>query len=57
MKDPYGMLRFGAHASGVLDRKDFSISWNQKLDNGGAIVADEIRIELDAELARLGAAE
>ena len=57
VKDPYGMLRFGAHASGVINRKDFGISWHQTLDNGGAVVADEIRIELDAELARPGAAK
>ena len=57
VKDPYGMLRFGAHASGVINRKDFGITWNQTLDNGGAVVADEIRIELDAEFARPGAAK
>ncbi len=57
VKDPYGMLRFGAHASGVINRKDFGITWNQTLDNGGAVVADEIKIELDAEFARPGAAK
>ena len=57
VKDPYGMLRFGAHASGLINRKDFGITWNQTLDNGGAVVADEIRIELDAEFARPGAAK
>lgn len=56
VKDPYGMFRFGAHAVGTLNRKDFGITWNQTLDNGGAVVADQIQIELDAEFARPGAA-
>ena len=56
VKDPYGMFRFGAHATGTLNRKDFGITWNQTLDNGGAVVADQIQIELDAEFARPGAA-
>ena len=57
VKDPYGMMRFGAHASGTLNRKEYGIVWNQTLDNGGAVVSDAITIELDAELVRPGAAK
>lgn len=52
VKDPYGMMRFGAHATGTLNRKDYGITWNQTLDNGGAVVSDEVTLELDAELVR-----
>ena len=52
VKDPYGMQRFGAHASATLNRKDFGITWNQTLDNGGSIVSDEVVINLDAEFVR-----
>ena len=52
VKDSYGMMRFGAHASGTLNPKDYGITLNQMLDNGGAVVGDEINIELDAELVR-----
>jgi len=39
----------GFSARGVLNRKDFGINWNRALDNGGALLADDVQLEIDVE--------
>jgi polyisoprenoid-binding protein YceI len=41
--------RAGFEASTVVNRKDFGINWNQKLDNGGWMVDDMVKIVLSVE--------
>lgn len=52
IKDPFGMLRRGATATTVINRKDFGMTWNKSLDGGGVVVGDEVTITLDIEVAR-----
>jgi len=52
VKDPWGNYRFGVSAQTKINRKDFGINYNKLLDNGGAIVADEVAIQLDAEMTQ-----
>ena len=47
-----GIVRLGAAASATVNRKDFGMKWNQVLDNGGLVVADDILIQLDIEMTR-----
>jgi polyisoprenoid-binding protein YceI len=47
-----GRFRAGASASTKIDRKDFGITWNRALDNGGVVVSDEVRINIEVELVR-----
>ena len=47
--DPYGNQRVGYEAHTKISRKDFGLSWNQALETGGAVVGDEVRIELTVE--------
>ena len=47
--DPYGKDRAAYTAKGKLNRKDFGLSWNQALETGGVVVADEVEIELEIE--------
>jgi len=54
--DPRGNLRTAFTASGTINRKDFGVSWNQLLDNGGMVVADEVRIEIELEAIKPAAA-
>lgn len=44
-----GTTRVGAMATVKINRKDFGINWSHTLDNGGAVVSDEVAIELDLE--------
>jgi polyisoprenoid-binding protein YceI len=47
--DPWGNLRYGFHASTVVNRKDFGMQWNEVLETGGVLVGDEVTINLDME--------
>lgn len=48
----HGKLHTGTSASTKINRKDFGISYHQALDNGGAMVGDEVKITLDVELTK-----
>jgi len=50
VKDPWGNLRVGAHATTVIDRKEFGITWSKVLDTGEVVVGDQVTITLDVEL-------
>lgn len=52
IKDPWGLLRSGASATGKISRKDFGLSWNKTLDTGGVAVGDEVAVTLDIEIVR-----
>jgi polyisoprenoid-binding protein YceI len=52
IKDPFGLLRRGATATTVINRKDFGMIWNKALDGGGVMVGDEVTITLDIEVTR-----
>jgi len=49
VKSPQGVAKRGASAVATINRQDFGVSWNKKLDAGGAVVADEVQISIDAE--------
>ncbi len=50
IKTPQGGFKRGASATGSINRQDFGVSWNKKLDAGGVVVADEVHIIIDAQL-------
>lgn len=52
VKDPYGNICIGASASTKINRKDFGLTYNKVMDNGGAILADEVPVTIDLELVK-----
>jgi polyisoprenoid-binding protein YceI len=52
VKDQRGNQHMGAAATTKINRKEFGIVYNPVLDNGGAIVSDEITINLQIELTQ-----
>ncbi len=55
--DPWGNRRVAAAASGVLNRKDFGLTYNQALEFGGVLVGEEVRFTVELEaVARAAAA-
>jgi len=50
IESPQGVAKRGASAVATINRQDFGVSWNKKLDAGGVVVADEVHIIIDAEL-------
>ncbi|HTV73322.1 MAG TPA: YceI family protein [Candidatus Acidoferrales bacterium] len=51
-KDPWGGERVGYTAQGTINRKDFGLNWNAALETGGAVVGDEVKIELNVEAVK-----
>ena len=47
--DAYGGTRAGFSAKGTINRRDFGLSFDAKLDNGGLVVSDKVDLELDIE--------
>lgn len=50
--DPWGNERVGVSATGILNRQDFGVQWNQALETGGVLVGDEVTLRIDAEFLR-----
>jgi polyisoprenoid-binding protein YceI len=47
--DPYGGTRAGFSASTSFSRKDFGVDIDLPLDGGGAVVGDQITVQLEVE--------
>jgi polyisoprenoid-binding protein YceI len=48
-KDPWGNDKVGFDVTGRLNRKDFDMNWNKALDNGGVLLADEVKVQIAVE--------
>ena len=53
IKDPWGNTRRGTSASANINRKEFGLTWNKALDAGGAMIGDEVSIQLEVELVKV----
>lgn len=49
VQDPWGNTRLGFEGSLTVNRKDYNISWSNKMDNGGLVVGDEVTIDISVE--------
>ncbi len=50
--DPRGNLKRGAFATVKINRFDYGVAWNKKLEAGGLVVGEEITITIDLEIGR-----
>jgi polyisoprenoid-binding protein YceI len=51
-KDPWGGTRAGARATARIDRREWGLKWNQALETGGILVANEVRIEIEVQAVK-----
>ncbi|MFP5245753.1 MAG: YceI family protein [Thermoanaerobaculia bacterium] len=51
-KDPWGGIRAGSRAEGRIDRREWGLKWNQALETGGVLVANEVRIEIEVQAVK-----
>jgi len=49
IKSPAGAMVYPASATGKLKRSDWGLTWNKALESGGAVVSDDVNLELDFE--------
>jgi polyisoprenoid-binding protein YceI len=52
VNDPWGNTKAGFKITGKINRKDYGISWGAVLDNGGAVVSDEVQLKISVELTK-----
>lgn len=51
-KDPWDNIKGGAEATAKIDRREWGLTWNQALETGGILVANDIRIELQVQAVK-----
>ena len=49
--DPFGNTKVGGTLTGTINRADWGLQWNVPLGNGGMLVSDKIKLEIDGQLA------
>jgi polyisoprenoid-binding protein YceI len=49
IKDPWGLTRTAASATGKISRKEWDLTWNQVLELGALLVGDEVKLTLEVE--------
>ena len=50
--DPWGGTRVGFSARGEVNRRDFGLDFDVKLDTGGALVSEKIKLELEVQAVK-----
>lgn len=50
IQDPWGNSRRGLSAHARISRKEWGLKWNLAIEAGGVAVADEVAIEIEAEI-------
>jgi polyisoprenoid-binding protein YceI len=51
-EDPWGNERVGVSATGVINRNDFGLRWQQRLAAGGVLVGEEVKLVIDVSAVR-----
>lgn len=52
VKDPRGTVKAGFKATSVISRAAYGLKWNNLTEAGGAVVSDDVSIQLRLELAQ-----
>ena len=50
--DPYGNARVGGSLTGTINRSDWGLTWNVPLGNGGVLVSEKVKLEIDGQLVQ-----
>ena len=51
-KDPWGNLKAGFTVSGVINRKDFGLTWNAVTESGGLLVSEDVRLAAEIQYVK-----
>ena len=49
VKNPWGKTVMGFEGTTKINRKDWGLSWNKVLDNGGVALGEEVELEISVE--------
>jgi polyisoprenoid-binding protein YceI len=51
VKDPFGNRKLGGTLTGVIRRSEWGLTWNVALESGGWLVSENVKIEVDGQVA------
>jgi len=51
--DPWGMTRAGFTMTGAINRHDYNIAWDNKLQDGSLIVGEQVDLNLHVEVTKV----
>jgi polyisoprenoid-binding protein YceI len=54
-RDPRGNAIAGFELETTLDRKEYNISWNRVLDEGGVLLGDDVKVKIELRAVKKGA--
>ena len=52
MTDPWGQMKVGFEAEGVIKRKEFGLMWDAVTEAGGVVVSDDVRLILNVQFVQ-----
>ena len=50
--DPYGQTKAGFEITGVINRKDFGLSWSAVTEAGSIVVSDQIKLAIELQFIK-----
>ena len=53
VEDPWGNTRAGFEISGVINRFDYNLKWNNLLETGGLVVGEDVTLKIDVQLVKV----
>jgi polyisoprenoid-binding protein YceI len=53
INDPWGNVRIAAEGSTTINRRDFHVTYDNKMQDGSAVVGDEVQISLNIEAVKV----
>lgn len=51
VQDPFGNRKIGGSLTGTIKRSEWGLTWNVPLDSGGWLVSDNVKLEIDLQVA------
>ena len=51
LQDPFGNRKIGGSLTGSIKRSEWGLTWNVPLDSGGWLVSDNVKLEVDLQVA------
>lgn len=52
MKDPWGNIKAGFSITGKINRKDWGLAYNAVLDNGGILLSEDVKLNMEIQLVK-----
>lgn len=52
MVDGYGQTKSGFEINGVINRKEFGLTWSMVTEAGGVVVGDDVKLNLNIQLVK-----